>query len=378
MRADQRFPRVSRGPSPAFRRTVPVIALATVAALAGCGGAAEADAAASATCTSTTATSILLGTNDLDVSYIPYGPLAEMLGYFDEECLDVTVETQIDGQQALVSGQVDFNMSSPDTLIMAADTEQLPVEIVYNLIPRLNLQLAVAPGSGITSAADLEGARIGVLTQEAIYDNYLQTLLQEQGLSLDDVTEVATGYGATSMESLESGDVDAVLGWPGLFTSYQLTGYSLTLLDPPSWESDYDGIGLAARTDFVEEHPDVVEKVSRALAKAEVYLQKYPESAVRLYWEAYPEHAPMPGDDEDAALADDLAILTATMDSMGVTSLPADHEWGVQTLERWQAQIAYDTAGGLLGRDVDASTFFTADHITAANDFDRDAITEVG
>lgn len=348
------------------------IAVATLA-VSGCASA-DSTTASTADCTTMTKTSLLIGTADLDVSYTPYGLLADELGYFADECLDVDIQASTAGDQALLSNKTDFVMSSPDGQIIQAETAQQPEKMVYNLIPQLNLQIGVKEGSSITTAADLKGKKIGVPALGPIYDTYLTKLLADSGATLKDITYVSTGYGVTAMESLKSGAIDAVLVWPGLWTSYKLAGYNFTLLPDPAWTTDYDGIGLAARTDYIADNPKVIEGMSRAIAKSAVYLQKFPEQAVKLFWKTYPERAPLPGADEATALKNDMAVLQATLTSMRIDTLGDDHQWGIQTLDRWTAQIAYNRAAGLITKDLDPASFFYSDQIEAANDFDHDAI----
>lgn len=350
---------------------------ATALLITSCSSSSTDSSAGTAHCESVTETSLALSTADLDVSYIPYGILADNLGYFSEECLDVTVEvTSSTVEQSVVTGQVDFGMTSPDALIMAAETTQLDARFVYNLIPQLNIFLATAPDSGIKTGKDLAGAKIGISGPTPIYNTYMQRYLSEFGLGLDDITFVTTAYGATAMEALKSGAVDAVLYWPGLFTAWELSGYKVTMMPDPAWASGLDGIGLIARNEVIDSTPDVVEKVSRAIAKSAVYLKHHPEEAVKTFWDHFPARAPLPGADEKDSLAKDLAILNATLQSMHIDTNSDDYNFGIQTIERWTNQVEYLKTAGLLTKDVDPQSFFYIDHMEATNNFDRSEITE--
>jgi NitT/TauT family transport system substrate-binding protein len=357
-----------------------VIAAAAALALAGCATTeAGSTVESAATCAETTPAHLVIGTADLDVSYIPYGILAEELGYFDEECIDMTIDAAADGlMQSLTTGQVDFIMSSPSEPLFTGNGEPIGTKIIYNLIPDLNISMAVMEDSSATSVGDLEGAVIGTWGLGPYADAYASRSLEPYGLTLDDITFIETGYGTTPMQALESGEVDAVLYWPGLYTAWELAGYDLRVLEGTEWSATMDGIGIMTSDDIVADGPQLVEGFSRALAKSAVYLKRYPESAVRMFWEAYPERAPLPGEDETAAMEADLAILQTTLDTMRVTEREEDALWGEQTAERWQNQIDYFVETGMIvpTGEVSPESFFTADHIAAANDFDHDAITE--
>jgi NitT/TauT family transport system substrate-binding protein len=364
-----------------MRAGVALTGAALVIGLAGCATAEATDpgTAAGAECAEMTPAHLVLGTADLDVSYIPYGILANELGYFAEECIDMTVDAAADGLlQSLTSGSVDFIMSSPSEPLFSGNGAPIEAKMIYNLIPDLNISLAVLEDSPMTSVEDLSGAVIGTWGLGPYADAYVSRSLEAYGMTLDDVTIIETGYGTTPMQALESGEVDAVLYWPGLYTSWELAGYPTRILEGTEWSSTMDGIGILTTEATVAEDPDLVEGFARALAKSTVYLKRYPESAVRLFWEAYPERAPLPGEDEAGALGDNLAILQTTLDTMGVTDRPDDTLWGNQTAERWQNQIDYFVETGMIAPagDVEPESFFSADHIEAANDFDHDAIVE--
>lgn len=354
---------------------------AMVIGLAGCAsaGASEAGAAAGVDCAETTPAHLVIGTADLDVSYIPYGILADELGYFADECIDMTVDAAADGLlQSLLGGQVDFIMSSPSEPLFSGSGDTIGTKMIYNLIPDLNISLAVMSDSSATSVADLKGAVIGTWGLGPYADAYVARSLEPYGLTLDDVTLIETGYGTTPMQALESGEVDAVLYWPGLYTSWRLAGYDTRILEGTEWSATMDGIGIMTSDEIATGNPELVEGFSRALAKSTVYLKRFPESAVRMFWEAYPERAPLPGEDESEAMAADLAILETTLGTMGVTDREDDTLWGSQSAERWQNQIDYFVETGMItpAGTVDPGSFFTADHIAAANDFDHDAIVE--
>jgi len=354
-------------------------AVATLLSACGGGSGGAAAATAGADCTSTTSAGLLIQTADLDVSYVPYGILADELGYFADECIDMSVDVTADSVvQPLLNGKTDFGMSAPSEVLTAGAGEAMGAKVFYNLIPELNIDLAVLPDSPITSVADLKGATVGISNSSTYYDAFMRESLTAAGLDLDDITFVATGYGSTPLNALKNGDVDAVLYWPGIYTAWANTGLDVRLLEGTDWSQDMDGIGLIARDDTITDDPDLVEGVSRALSRAIVYAKRYPESVVKLFWENYPERAPLPGDDEDTALEEDVTLLNTTLTSMHVDQHEEDYDWGVQTTQRWQNAIDYNQGNGILDDSltIDPDDFFTNEFNDAANDFDRSEIVE--
>lgn len=346
--------------------------------LAACGGDDE-TAAAAEDCGSTEKVTIMMGTSDMDISYAPYASLADELGYFAEECLDVTVTTtggSTTTAQAVMSGVADIAIQTPDSMIAAANTERLPIKIFHNLLPRSSYEIAVKPGAGVAGDADLAGKVVGFPMISDSIVGYLSTRMKEAGTDAKTVKQVATGFGATSAESLQKGEIDAFVGWPGMWAAFENAGYEFDILPAPEWQNDYYGIGLGATDEYIEANPEVVEGVSRAVARSTVFLKENPDAAVKLFWEEYPERAPLPGDDEDKAFDDTRAVLQATIDTMRLDDFEIDHTWGVQDAEAWVGQIEYNRQVGLVTQELDPADFFTDQFNEAANDFDRAEVVE--
>lgn len=366
---------------PLTQRTRRVAGLATLAltlplALAACGS--DDESAALADCDSTTKVSIMMGTSDMDISYAPYASLAKSLGYFEAECLDVTVTTsggQTTTAQAVIGGAADIAMQTPDTLITAAETERMPIQVFHNLVPRVSYEIAVKKGSDITSDADLADKIVGFPMLSDGMSGYLATRMADADSDAKTVEQVGTGFGATSAEALQSEKIDAFVGWPGMWAAFTSAGYDFDLLPAPEWQNDYYGIGLGATDEYIEKNPEVIEGVSRAVSKSMVFLKENPEAAVDLFWEAYPERAPL-GANEDEARKDTLMLLESAAETMRLDDFDNDHTWGVQTAEAWEKQVEFNRSIGLVSKKFDVTEFFTNEFNEAANDFDRDAIVE--
>ncbi|MDV8071309.1 ABC transporter substrate-binding protein [Rhodococcus sp. IEGM 1366] len=366
------------------RAGVAVVAAAlSVAVVSGCspdsGSTTAAAAAAAAECESATPVTIMMGTSDMDISYSPYALLANQLGYFAEECIDATVTTtggQTTTQQALIGKAADITLQTPDSLVVAAEKERLPIKMFYNLIPRSTYEIVSLPGGDVTSDKDLAGAVIGLPALTDSLKAYVTARLKDAGIPTDGVQFIATGYGGTSMEALKSGQIDAFVGWPGLWAAYRNSGYEMSVLPEPSWQTDYYGMGMGALDSYIDENPEIIEGVSRALAKSSVFLSENPTQAIELFWDEFPARGPLPGEDKQKSQDQTMAVLESTMKLMDIGTAPADQQWGKQTEERWKSQVQYNIDAGLVTKDLDPNLFFTNEFNEAANDFDRAPIIE--
>lgn len=323
---------------------------------------------------------IVLSTTDQDISYEPYGPLPAQLGLFKDQGLDVTVQTaNTTGQviQLLLSGKAQFGQISPDALLLTADHGDVPLKMVYVLVRKMIYSAAVLPDSKISNYGDFKGKSIGYPAYLPSLVSYMDNRMAEYGTSTKDTKEVDAGYGVTSMEALKSGTIDAFVAWPGLFAAYQNAGYKFRVLPEADWQSQYYGIGLVARADFIEQHPDIVAKVGRGLAEASVYLKHNAPSVVDTFWRAYPERAPLPGEDKETRHKQELNILSATMNQMRIDNLPDDFKWGSQDKETWERHLALLKKTGQIKNDIDVTKYFTNEFSEKYNDFDRAAILKL-
>ncbi|MCY1667818.1 ABC transporter substrate-binding protein [Rhizobium sp. SL86] len=323
---------------------------------------------------------IVLSTTDQDVSYEPYGPLAQQLGYFKDEGLNVTIETAgTSGQvmQLLLSGKAQFAMLGPDSILLAAAKGgDLPIKMIYVLIRKSIYTAAVMDGSPIQNFGDLAGKVVGMPALSTTLEAFTTIRMNDDKAAAPAKSVVETGYGVTSMEALKTGTIDAFIAWPGLFAAYQNAGYNLRLLPYGQWQNDYYGIGLVARNDYIAANPDIVQTIARGVAKSAVFIKTNPKKVVETFWKTYPTRAPLPGDAVDTAMKKELRILGATISQMRIDEFPIDFKWGSQDAATWQRHYDLLKKTGQIKTDFDPTKFFTNEFNAKANEFERAPIIE--
>ncbi|MCO5089978.1 ABC transporter substrate-binding protein [Bosea sp. (in: a-proteobacteria)] len=108
--------------------------------------------------------------------------------------------------QTLIAGQADIAFTDPAALYLALDKGEKLVAI-YNIYPQNVFNVVARAGSGIRTAADLKGKRIGVYSlASGTYQNLL-VLLHQVGLGEKDVEIQPTGL--LNFGPLMQGAVDA-------------------------------------------------------------------------------------------------------------------------------------------------------------------------
>lgn len=155
-------------------------------------------------------------------------------------------------------------------------------DIVYLGIsgPRVENGRLVAPAaSGITTAADLRGKRVGI-AHGSWQTTLLLFALHEAGLSWSDVVPVDTDVRGGG-EDLVEGRIDAWVGaYPGLAAVEQRI--ELTTLVDTATVFSHPSLWFTRR-DVAENHREAVEAVLAALAESDAWITENPRAAAQYF-----------------------------------------------------------------------------------------------
>ena len=168
--------------------------------------------------------------------------LADQAGYYRDEGLDVTFQNEIDANLVpkVGQGQVDIGISD-GTSVIPAVSQNIPIKYVATIYGQFPSIVFGKESSGIASAADLKGKKIGIPGRYGSSWIMLQALLDSAGLTPNDVviTEYPDfGQGA----AVAQGAVDAATG----FANNEPV--QLELAGTPVFVLHIDDITRAART----------------------------------------------------------------------------------------------------------------------------------
>jgi NitT/TauT family transport system substrate-binding protein len=308
--------------------------------------------------------------------------LAEELGYFEEEGISASWEPT-DGSafavQQVAAGNADVAVVNTEPAILGfAESENF--KVVYNLANEttghLNDTWALA-SSGLESHLDLEGQKIGVKDPADGAVPGLRAALEIDGLSEgEDYELVPLGESpAAQASALVGGDVAAFRGsrlsLVALRAAIESEGEELVCLSCDA-ETEFSSLVVIASNSFIEEHPDVLAGLGRALAKATVFGEANPERAVELMMEADPET------NTDADLTSDQ--LLDTVEEMLLGEAPSD-QYGFSSPDGLANTMELLLVPGLdsgLSEAVDVDNLVTNDFVEKYNDFDRQEIADDG
>lgn len=245
--------------------------------------------------------------------------LADQLGYYADEGLDVTivdVGAGTNAVQSLLSGDAQAASGFVGNAItMAAKGQALRSFVTTMTSPGAVLAVSPATGRFITKIADLKGSVVGVSAPGAAPHMFLNYLLHQHGMSPDDVSVAGVGIGATAVAAMEHGKVDAaVLGDPAISQLERRVGDVKLLVDTRSRTGMVDVFGteeafamtLYARSNWLAENKDTARRLVAAVIRACRWARQH---------EAREIAKVMPAD----YAGDDLALYTSTI----ATAAPA-------------------------------------------------------
>lgn len=221
------------------------------------------------------------------------GPLADAVpielgikhGFFEEESIDVKVNTDLTYAQspgAVVAGQVDFAQHSwGSTVAFAANG--LPLVTVAQLstsgetVDDDGVLFVTLADSGIESAADVKGKRLGLASLGGLSELGAITFAKTGGLTRDDVKLAAVPF-PTMGAALRSKRIDVALISEPYYT--QLAGEAdLKVLSAGNalLMPHLPLVNIFTSREKLEKDPDVVERFGRAVTKSVAYAAEHPD-----------------------------------------------------------------------------------------------------
>lgn len=372
--------RASNSTSGGWLRAFPVMAVAGLAlVLAACGGGASGTAGASPTSTSKPETTVIFGVS----SKAPGGNMlqlgiAQTEGYFAAEGIDIQPVFLGSGaavMQALAAGKIQIGTPTPDVALEGIDKGQ-KVKMFYNWTSKNVTEVGVFPDSPIKSVADLKGRTVGVQDLGAGPAQLMRAALASVGLDPDkDVKWIAVGTGASALDALERGRIDAMVTYDTLFSAMESGAGKTLRLFQPSGVEDLFASSFAASDGWMKDNPGVAAGFGRAWAKASVFADANPQAGVQMMFKLYPNSQVGSG---DAATKAALAQFAARAQSLYGASgkPPADQKWGYYPPDAVTHWIEYTYDNKLISTKLNVEDVYTNEFTSQFNDFDSGAIVK--
>jgi NitT/TauT family transport system substrate-binding protein len=214
--------------------------------------------------------------------YLPL-TIAEQLGYFKEQGLDVEISDFAGGAkalQALVGGSADVVTGAYEhTIRMQTKGQDIRAVIELGRYPAINIM--VRKDRTYKSPADLKGMKIGVSAPGSSTQLVAQYVLVQAGLKPDDASFIGVGLGASAVGALKKGDIDALSNTEPALTKLMKDGDAITIADTTSTEGVTKLLGgpmsagvLYTRAEFIDKNPNTVQALVNAFYKTILWIAK--------------------------------------------------------------------------------------------------------
>jgi sulfonate transport system substrate-binding protein len=221
----------------------------------------------------------------LTIDFATYNPLSLVIkdqGWLEDSLGDegVTVRwVQSAGSnkanEALRSGAVDVGSTAGSAALLARANGS-PIKVIDLYSQPEWSAIVVAPGSSITSVAELKGKQIAATKGTDPYFFLLQSL-ETNGLTADDVT-IQNLQHADGWAALQNGSVDAWSGLDPIMAGAEVVGAKLIYRNV-----DFNSYGfLNATESFLTSKPDLAQAVVNAYEHARAWAQEHPEETAAI------------------------------------------------------------------------------------------------
>jgi len=215
--------------------------------------------------------------------YLPL-TIAESLGYFKAEGLDVTINDFAGGAQslrALVGGSVDVVSGAFEhTVNMQAKGQKLRAFVLMGRAPQIVLGINPKTMPDFKSVTDLKGKKIGVTAPGSSTNVMANFVLAKAGLKPSDVSFIGVGASSGAVAAMRSGQIDAISNLDPVITLLQRSG-DLKILSDTRIVAEADKVFggpmpagcLYARSEFVDKNPATVQALANAIVRADKWIQ---------------------------------------------------------------------------------------------------------
>ena len=210
--------------------------------------------------------------------YLPVA-LADRLGYFREQGLDVQVLSDTSGGHAedgLLTGSVQGVVGFYDhTIDLQAKGKFVQAVVQFSQAPGEAVVVAARKADVIRTPADFRGHVLGVTGLGSSTHLLMQYLVAEHGVKKGEVTILGVGAGAAFSEALRAGRIDVGMTTEPTLSRLLKSGDARLLVDlrtPAQAASELGGLYPAAclymSTPWISAHREEVQRLVNALVKS--------------------------------------------------------------------------------------------------------------
>lgn len=215
--------------------------------------------------------------------YLPL-TIAEQLGYFKAEGLEVEISDFAGGSralQAVVGGSADVVSGAYEhTINMQAKGQKFQAFVMQGRAPAIAMGISPKTLPRYKALADLKGKKIGISAPGSSTNMVANLILSRAGLKTTDVSFIGVGTAAGALSAFRNGQIDAMCNVDPVMTMLEQKGEIRIIADTRTLKGTVDVFGgpmpagcLYAPLEFVQKNPNTVQALTNAMVHGLKWLQ---------------------------------------------------------------------------------------------------------
>lgn len=230
--------------------------------------------------------------------YLPL-TVAEQLGYFKDEGLQVEISDFAGGSkalQAMVGGSADVVSGAYEhTISMQAKGQPITAFVLQGRAPQIVMVVSNKTMPNYRSVADLKGKKIGVSAPGSSTSMMANFVLAKGGLKPSDVSFIGVGTSAGALSAMRSGQIDAMANLDPVITMLEQKKEVRVIADTRTLKDTNAVFGgpmpaatLYAPQAFLQKYPNTTQALTNAMVRSLKWLQKAgPSDIIKVVPESY-------------------------------------------------------------------------------------------
>ncbi|MES2229183.1 MAG: ABC transporter substrate-binding protein [Pseudomonadota bacterium] len=294
--------------------------------------------------------------------YLPL-TIAESLGYFKAEGLEVTIADFAGGSralQAMIGGSADVVSGAFEhTINMQVKGQHLRAFALQGRAPQIVLGVNPKTMPNFRSVAELKGKKLGVTAPGSSTNVLANFVLAKAGLKPGDVSIIGVGAGSGAVAAMRAGQIDAISNLDPVITLLVRSG-DLKIVSDTRVVAEADKVFggpmpagcMYAPQSFIDKHPATAQAITNAIVRADKWIQKAGAGDII---KAVPE---------SYLLGDRAVYVDAFLAAKGALSVDGMFpEAGAETARRALASIDPEIAAA----KIDLAAIYTNEFVKKAN-----------
>ncbi|MGS0743175.1 ABC transporter substrate-binding protein [Glaciimonas sp. GG7] len=217
--------------------------------------------------------------------YLP-AKLAEQLGYFKEEGLDVELQSQpagVDAENELLAGAVQAVVGFYDHSIdLQSKGKEVTAIVVFGQVPGEVEMVSTKSAATIKSMADVKGKTLGVTGLGSSTNFLTQYLAAKHGITSSQYSLLPVGADNTFIAAIKQGRIDAGMTTEPTISQLLKTGEASVLVDMRTVDGTVKALGglypassLYVQRPWLNTHKAEAVKLARAFSKTLKYIKTH-------------------------------------------------------------------------------------------------------